>query len=104
MFQVSITALAERDIEAAFAWWRDHRSPEEAERWLDAIYPAIDRLAVQPRSCARVPEMSDSKAEVRQLLFGTGRAATHRVIFSVCDELVTVLRVYHTSRDFLNLD
>ena len=39
---------------------------------------------------------------IRQLLFGLGRRATHRIVFAVDDDAVIVLRVRHASQDALS--
>jgi plasmid stabilization system protein ParE len=103
MLPVYIAARAEADIEQAFAWWRDNRSKEEASRWLDGVYPAIDSLSRMPERCARVTEVRQPRENLRQLLFGIGRKPTHRVIFRVLSDRVEVLRVLHVSRPPINL-
>jgi len=33
MFTLLITDPAKQDLQAAFDWWREHRSSEQAARW-----------------------------------------------------------------------
>lgn len=102
MFEVVITGSAERDIQKAYQWWHDNRSPEEAERWYDAIYPAIRTLRKMPRRCSLAAENARLPFELRELLFGIGSRATHRVLFEVDGELVIIHRVRHTAQDRLS--
>lgn len=98
MFDLVITATAESDIEAAYTWWRDNRSAQQAARWLDSIYPAIERLCENPRLCSVAAEQEQFDGELRQLLFGIGRHPTHRVVFSISGSRVEVLRVRHVAQ------
>lgn len=72
-YEVLITDLAENDIEASFLWWSEHRSAEEAERWLESIYPAISSLKTMPDRCSRIEEATLYDLDLRQLLFGIGK-------------------------------
>lgn len=104
MFEVRITEPAEQDIRADFAWWRDNRSAEQAARWYEAIYPAIDTLSQMPQRCPRARESDAYPGELRELHFTIGRRPTHRILFAIEGETVFVLRVRHTSQRDLRLD
>ena len=95
MFEVRITALAEEDIQQNFIWWRDNRDPDQAAEWYESIYPAINSLSQMPRRCAFAREQDMYSGELRQLYFGIGRKATHRIIFTIERETVFVLAVLH---------
>lgn len=97
-YEVVIAEPAEQDINANFAWWRDNRSTEQAERWLGSIYPAIESLSRMPKRCARVAESAELGADLRELLFGIGRKPTHRVVFEILGPRVRVLRVLHVAQ------
>lgn len=97
-FSVEITASADRDIQAAYEWWRDNRSPEQALRWYEAIYPAMDSLKKMPRRCPMVREEHGFAGEVRELSFGLSHPPSHRIIFEVRDDLVVILHVRGASR------
>lgn len=95
MFKVRITQPAEIDIQRNFEWWRDNRDPEQATEWYESIFPAIQSLAQMPRRCAFAREQDPYPGELRQLQFGIGRKATHRIIFTIEDETVFILAVLH---------
>lgn len=101
MFEVLITDLAESEIFEAYRWWSENRSEEEAERWYESIYPAIHSLQNMPRRCALAADSLTLPGEVRQLLFGIGRRPTHRILFEIEGDQVTILRVRHVAQDAL---
>lgn len=88
MFEVKITASAEADIQQNFTWWRDNRDPDQAAEWYESIYPAIRSLREMPRRCAFAREQDMYSGELRQLHFGIGRKATHRIIFTIEGQIV----------------
>jgi plasmid stabilization system protein ParE len=73
MFQVVITEPAEQDIQAAFTWWRDNRSADQAARWYEKIIPAIATLREMPDRCPRASENDLHPLGLRELHFGIGR-------------------------------
>ena len=104
MYEVRITEPAESDIQAAFSWWKDNRSAEQAARWLDSIYHAIATLGRMPDRCSRAQESYLGKGNYRQLLFGVGRRLTHRVVFATEGETVFVPRARHVAQADLGSD
>ena len=104
MFNIQITPAAEDDIRQAAQWWSDNRSPEQSARWYQNIYQAIGTLKEMPNRCPAAEETIDYEISLRQLQFGTGRRATHRIIFDVSDNDVRIWRVLHLSREELDLN
>jgi hypothetical protein len=51
-----------------------------------------------PTRCPAAREHDEYAGDLRQLAFGLGRRPTHRIIFGIEDQTVTVLRVRHTSQ------
>ena len=101
MFQVKITEPAKEDIQSSFEWWRDNRSTEQADRWYRGIHKKIATLRQMPGRCGKSPEADLLAGNMQQLLFGIGRKPTHRIVFTVSEKIVTVLRVRHSSQDAL---
>jgi plasmid stabilization system protein ParE len=104
MFRILITGPAKRDIQAAHDWWVANRSVEQARRWYQGIYVAIDSLRNTPERCSSATEANLLDQGVKQLLFGLGRRPTHRVVFGIDGDTVIVFRVRHTSQDVLTSD
>jgi plasmid stabilization system protein ParE len=104
MYNVRISEPAEHDIRAAFELWRDNRSAEQATRWYIGIRKAISSLRDTPERWALAPETDLLPQGIRQLLFGLRRRPTHRIVFTIVDQDVTILRVRHAAQDELRLD
>lgn len=103
-YSVVITRVAKRDLFQTIAWWSEHRSAEQAEKWYGKIVPAIDTLSEQPDRCPVSPETDLLPTGIRQLHFGSGRRATHRIVFTIIGQQVRVLRIRHTAQQSLTLD
>jgi plasmid stabilization system protein ParE len=104
MHRVIITGPARSDIEADYDWWAQNRSVEQANHWYRGVYAAIESLRSNPERCSFASEKDLLAQGVRQLLFGVGRRATHRIVVAFEGNTVVVLRVRHTSRDALSID
>jgi plasmid stabilization system protein ParE len=104
MTQLVVTEPADRDIQEAFEWWRDHRSSEEAARWYDQIVRAIETLREAPERCPLARESELHPKGLRELHFGVSRRPTHRIVFTIDGDTVIVLRVRHSARRDLTLD
>lgn len=99
MHEVRIAEPAKQDLQAAFEWWRDNRSAEQAGRWYREIHKAILSLRELPLRCPPAFEADLIAQEMRQLAFGLGSRPTHRIVFAVAENTVTVLRVRHAAQD-----
>ena len=98
-YRVIVTRRAERDMHDAAEWWSTNRSPEQANRWLSGIERHLRSLAQTPRRCAAAAESDRFPFELRELHYGPGRRSTHRLLFTIADELVLVLAVRHVAQD-----
>lgn len=103
-YRVIVTGPAERDLRQIVRWWSEHRSTEQALRWYVRIGPAIDTLATRPERCPKSPETALLSTGLRQLHFGLGRRATHRIVFTIIGQEVRVLRIRHAAQQSLTLD
>lgn len=102
--RVVITDQAERDMQAAFNWWAEHRSKRQADRWYAGLAKAITELAENPRIHCQSREQDQFNLEIRDLLFGLGRRPTHRAVFTIGVDEVVVLTVRHVSQPDLSPD
>lgn len=103
-YRVILVRAAKRDLFETISWWSEHRSSEQAEQWYARIVPAIATLANDPDRCPVSPETDLLPTGLRQLHFGLGRKATHRIVFTIVDNEVRVLRIRHSAQQFLTLD
>lgn len=103
-YRIVLTSAAKRDLFQNVAWWGQHRSWEQAERWYDGIVATIDTLAERPARCSDSPENDLLPSGLWQLHFGVGRRTTHRIVFTIVEHEVRILRVRHTAQQDLTLD
>lgn len=98
MYSVSISKLAENDIEQSFIWWSKNRSAVQAHKWYRSILDAIGTLRSMPDRCPIAEEAPEIHVPVRQLLFGLGHGRpTHRILFRISEDSVVILRVFHAA-------
>lgn len=98
-YRVEIMPRAKCEITASYDYIAQ-RAPQAAQRWVDGIFAAIHSLAIQPQRFGLAEEAGDFKYEIRQMLYG--RKRNHRVIYSIKDDLVSVLAVRHAAQDALD--
>lgn len=94
---VQVTDVAEAELEAAFLWMIE-RSPERAATWYDGLLTAIESLREMPERWPIVREGTQSRSEIRQLLYGNRRSA-YRILFNIIrseqSNEATTVRVLH---------
>jgi plasmid stabilization system protein ParE len=96
-FRVELTQRAQRDIAAIHAWLQSEQAGEAGAKWFTSLRAAIDSLTLLPTRCPIAPESRESPVEVRQLLYGS-RPHVYRILFSIEQQVVTVLHIRHGRR------
>src|SRR3954470_13754735 len=96
--KVIITSRAQQEAQANRSWWATNRSAEQAARWYEEFAKSVLSLEEEPDRCALAPENDQFPHEVRQLNFGIGRKATHRLVYVIRPNEVMILRVLHLAR------
>lgn len=99
-FKVQIVTAAQRDIADVTAFLHA-ASPDAAQKWLLNLERAIQGLAEMPLRFAQVTEAEELKRPLRSFVY-----YSHRVIYEVDEpnQIVSVLRVYHSARAPLQLE
>jgi plasmid stabilization system protein ParE len=104
MHRLQISEPAQADIQSNYDWWRTNRSVEQAERWYRGVYDAIRSLRQNPERCVSAPESDIYPAGLREEHFGIGRRSTHRIVFTIEEGVVKIVRVRHASQQSLRPD
>jgi plasmid stabilization system protein ParE len=99
-FRVVVEPEAELAIREAAGWIAENRSADAAIRWTRGLERAIATLDQMPFRCPVAAENDDFPIEIRELLYGR-RPNVYRIVFTVRDDVVSVLFVHHASRDEL---
>jgi hypothetical protein len=74
--------------------------PNLAEKWLWGISEAVTSLSKFPERCPISPESEAFDVVVRQLIHGK-KPSTYRILFSIQEEKVYILRVRSTRQQSL---
>ena len=101
-YKVEIAPSAQADINEAYLWWAENRSKEQADRWYGELLLSIETLRSMPLRCPLCDESDLRPGVIRQLLFGLGNRITHRIVFTVSDQTVSIVRVRHVAQDALS--
>jgi plasmid stabilization system protein ParE len=94
-YRVELAAPAVRDAEETCSWISED-SPQGGHRWHEGLMQAFRSLERNPLRCSLAPESVFFNEEIRQLVYGK-----HRILFTVKNKTVFVLRVRHGARDYL---
>ena len=97
-YRVILNERAEGQLEAAFLWWSEHRSPEQATRWYNGFIDALHGLRENPDRIGLAREDARFSFSVRELLYGLGSSVTHRALFTIRDDTVYVFSIRHMAQ------
>ena len=100
-YQVIVTARARTEFYKDALWWAEHRSLDQARRWLDGFEQALKSLSDSAEGFPAARENEDFPFDLRQLNYGLGGRPTHRAVFEIRGEVVIVHGIRHLSRDKL---
>ena len=99
LFQVIITPSAKADIFEANTWLLENY-PDLADKWLWGMSEAITSLRKFPERCPISPESEAFDVVVRQLFYGR-KPHSYRILFSIQNEKIYILRVRSTKQKSL---
>ena len=97
-YDVVITSQAEREAQTNHDWWAANRSAEQAARWYDAFVAATLSLRQNPDRCPPASENGRFPYEIRQINFGAANKPTRRLLYTVGQQEVVILRVRHLAQ------
>jgi plasmid stabilization system protein ParE len=97
-YRVTILPRAKRQLLEQALWWSEHRSAEQAYRWLEGFEQALASLAENPERCTVARESDAFDVVIRELHFGLRNKATHRAVFEIRGDEVIVHCVRHVAQ------
>jgi plasmid stabilization system protein ParE len=103
-YRVTILPRAKLQLVEQCCWWSEHRSAEQAFRWLDGFEAALGSLADSPDRYAVARESDQFDIAIRELHFGLGSRPTHRAVFGIRGDEVIVYAVRHLAQRDLGPD
>jgi plasmid stabilization system protein ParE len=89
---VHVLARARADVDAIFQWIHE-RSPAGATSWYAAWLEAADSLATNPLRFGLAAESDQFDYKVRERFFKTRRGRRYRIVFTIVESEVRILRV-----------
>ncbi len=102
--RVILNERAESQLEAAYLWWREQRSAEQATRWYNGFLDSLNSLRNDPDRCGLAREDSKFPYPVHELKYGLGRRTTHRALFTVRQDMVFVFSIRHVAQKDVSPD
>lgn len=103
-YRVLLNDRAEQQLESAYRWWLDNRSPEQAARWYNGFLDSLQSLRENPERCGEAHESVKFLLAVRELLYRHGNSVTHRALFTVREDVVFVFSVRHVAQHDVSPD
>lgn len=103
-YQVTLLPRAKLQLYDSALWWAEHRSTEQASRWLDGFEAALQLLADNPERWPLAPEVDAVPFEIHEMTYGLGRRRTHRAVFEIREQKVIVYAIRHLAQDALTPD
>jgi uncharacterized protein (TIGR02452 family) len=83
-YRIEISSVAEAQADTAFLSLSQLTSSAKASQWHGGLLEAIESLSVMPNRCSFARENEYFSQEIRQLIYGRGRAA-YRILFTILD-------------------
>jgi plasmid stabilization system protein ParE len=102
-FRVLTLPKADADIRR-IVHYIEQRSPQGATVWLSALEQALERLAEFADDCPEADENEFFEIEVKQSLFKTRRGRVYRLVFTIFEVEVRILRVRGAGQAPVKLD
>src|SRR5262245_31569978 len=103
-YEVELSQRALTDLIRNASWWATHHSVEQALRWYDDFRAAIASLAETPQRYRLARENSKCEFEIRELDYGVSSRPTHRAIYTIGADKVTVLAIRHGAELDMTVD
>ena len=100
-YRIILQPEAFEGMENGFKYIESEQSTEAARVWTVGIMNAISSLKTMPRRCHVARENDAFPHEIRQLLYGKG-ARVYRILFTIHEDVVSVLHIRHGSRADMN--
>ena len=99
-YKLTILSHAHRDF-AEIVAWLVKASLQGADRWINAFDEALSSIVQNPSSFGLAPEDEFISIEIRQALFQTKHGRSYRILFTIVEQEVRVLRLRGPGQELL---
>lgn len=102
--RVELLPRARHQLYEAARWWAEHRSAEQAARWLAGMERTIASLGADAERFPFADEATSVGLPLRESPFGLSGRPTHRLVFEVEDDRVILYAIRHLAQRDLTPD
>jgi len=96
-FRVEMSKRADGQLQESLQWY-EKNAPHVAKAWYEGFRAKLRSLSTDPMRFLMAHEDYDLNRGLREVLYGMGRRITHRAIFEVEGDLITVLAMRHVAQ------
>jgi len=94
--EVVLTVTAQSQMNAAADWYA-RENPSIAAHWFNGLIARLDLLSDNPEQYAVAPEAEFLPVALRQMLYGSGKRITHRILFVIRKQRIVVYQIRHVA-------
>ncbi|MBL8809304.1 MAG: type II toxin-antitoxin system RelE/ParE family toxin [Planctomycetaceae bacterium] len=94
--EVILTETARQQMNAAADWYAE-QNPSVAAKWFNGLISRLNALSENPEQYSVARESEFMSVELRQMLYGSGKRITHRVLFVIREQRIVVYQIRHVS-------
>jgi plasmid stabilization system protein ParE len=99
-YRVIIYRFAQDDVQTSLNYISS-RSPRGAIAWHRAFLAAVDKIRERPMAYALAHENDSVEEEIREVLFKTRHGLPYRIVYTIHEDQVRILRVRGPGQDLL---
>ena len=94
--EVVLTETAQQQMNVAADWYAE-QNPTIAAKWFNGLTHCLKALGDNPEQYSVARESELLPVELRQLLYGSGKRITHRILFVIREQRIVVYQIRHVS-------
>lgn len=94
--EVVLTTTAQQQMNAAADWYAEE-NPTIAANWFNGLIARLNSLSGNPEQYAVARESEFLPVELRQMLYGSGKRITHRILFVIREQRIVVYQIRHVA-------
>ena len=94
--EVVLTATAQQQMDAAADWYAEENL-NIAANWFNGLIARLNLLSDNPEQYAVARECEFLPIELRQMLYGSGKRITHRILFVIRKQKIVVYQIRHVA-------
>ena len=94
--EVFLTKTAKQQMNAAADWYAE-QNPSVAATWFNGLLASVNSLNINPLQYALARESAFLPVELRQMLYGSGKRTTHRILLVIREQTIVIHQIRHVA-------